>query len=437
MQTRTIVRTLMGWSVAACTALPLSAQPGQPGQRGSDRPGQRSPFAQPESDQGFGTADLSRRGPRVRSLELRVKTIAGEVLEPDDLSFQLTVMHFWAGWHRGSLDSLGTVKTLLEEYEPRGVRFLSVALDPSREQAREALITAEAIDVAGWTHAFNIEHQPALDTVFFSETYAIPTVVVLGPARQVLWQGDLSGLATMLPSLVEEHEPQEAQRIAALEKSVGMTVKDARAMLEYARDALRQEPKDFVYMLQLVGKVPEGLDEVPDVLAQGRDIGRALLGLNPAEQAEYSDARRITTQGAMRLDRLTERASKVNLSAGRPEADALTAKTRYDMGQAAVDSGNRAVAYGHFKWVVENAPSSPAGEAALVKIAEFDADAEFTAELAATEANRLANAELQMAKAYLAAEQADIARTTLQKIIDTWPDSQAAAEAKTLLEANP
>jgi TolA-binding protein len=367
-------------------------------------------------------------------MHLQLKTAAGEVLAPEALDNQITVIHFWAGWHRGSLDSLAQVKAMLEEYEPQRVRFVSVALDPSREQAREAIAAADAADVPGWTHVFNIEHQPALDTVFFKDNYSIPAVVVLGPGRKERWRGDFAELASLMPELVEKLRPDEAARLAILEQQVGMKVADSVATLQYGREALRQSPKDFVYMLQLVERVPEAFDEVPELLAHGRDLGRALLALSAEEQSAYSDARRIAPQGAMRLDKLVQKATEANLAAGRPEADALTAKTRYDLGLRDLEQGDRPGAYAHFQWVAQNAPSSPAGQAAVAKAAELEADASFIKELADAEASRKANARLQMAKAYLAAGQQKVGEKTLQEVIDTWPDTPEAAEAKKLLQ---
>ncbi len=94
-------------------------------------------------------------------------------------------------------------------------------------------------------------------------------------------------------------------------------------------------------------------------------------------------------------------------------------------------------AYGKYKWIVENAPGTPAADAAAPRVKEYEADAKFMAAVAAAAKERDAASDLWMAKSLIKAGKVEEGQKILAELVKKYPDTAAGKEAATLVDTGP
>lgn len=78
-------------------------------------------------------------GKKYRNFELDALAGGKVELTTEVLSHDYTLLAFWAGWNRASHGGMAEATRLLEEYGPKGLQFVSVALDSDKSELRKSV----------------------------------------------------------------------------------------------------------------------------------------------------------------------------------------------------------------------------------------------------------------------------------------------------------
>lgn len=109
-----------------------------------------------------------------RPFEAELTTLEGKKLSlPKDLAGKVVVIDFWASWCPTCVEEMPRTKKVYEKYRPKGVEFVGISLDETKEKA-EKFVKANQMN---WVQAFD---GPASPTAQKYAVAGIPSLWVIG-----------------------------------------------------------------------------------------------------------------------------------------------------------------------------------------------------------------------------------------------------------------
>ncbi len=373
-----------------------------------------------------------------------------------DYDGQLLAIYFWASWHPPAIAQFDTLEAIAEHVGDQGVCFLGVCLDDLAQgdaSARETI--AAAASGAHWKHTFAQTTMPPLDTRFFGEAYAIPTVWLVSPDGEALWSGHPAELPEQLAGFLESHPPTvvpeasddttgdaddadvadiDAPSADPPDVTDELVAEAKRALLD-AEDAYTADPPDFGAVLSALASIAPEAAPQPLIAAHGQRWKRMLDAADADTMAGLVAARDADPNAALALDGFLLATAGVDAMAGKDMASPDRVALKLKGAQRHADRDRPLEAYDDFLWVVDHAAGTPDADPALIHVLRFEADPEKMAAVAAAENQRKAEAQLFLAKGYVQNYNEDEAIVELEKLIADYPDTEAALEAKALLDA--
>ncbi len=414
------------------------------------------------------------------------KTLDDRVIKAQDYQGKLLVVHFWSTWHRPSVRQLETLRAILDHTAPLGVAMVGICLDDPNEgtvMAQTMLAGATASLTAGttWDHVLAHAQMPALDTRFFDEAYAIPSVWVVSPDGEALWQGHPSELPEALLGFLQTHPPtalpdatlaeaqptddsdaqaseadpaaareallaEQARRAATAGQELDATaalaalatqtaaVQAARAALLEADTAWTADPPDYAGALAALATIDPASHPDPLVAAHGQRWSRVIQSLSAHAQAGLLAARDALPEAGFALDAYLAAAAAVDPMAGQPMAEASRIEPRVSRGLRDAQRERHAEAYKTFSSVLNIALGMPEADEALIHALRYEADEALMAEIAAADAESRAQAMLFLAQGHAAGFREEQAAEVLRELIAQYPDTPTAKQAQDMLD---
>jgi len=114
---------------------------------------------------------------------------------------ELTVIDFWATWCQPCLRSMPELNELYHEYEERGVNFIGISIDGTRNQSK----------LKPFIHSLGIEYTILRDVnsevMTDLNVYSVPTLLIVDKKGEVVFihEGFRPGDKSYIQEKIEEH----------------------------------------------------------------------------------------------------------------------------------------------------------------------------------------------------------------------------------------
>lgn len=350
------------------------------------------------------------------------RSVENEAIHSQMLSDKLVVVEFWAAWSKPCMDTMPAMVERFKTWEPKGVVFIGVGMDESRETMMTALLTHsvdwyQVSDFKGW--------DSELANVW--EVDVIPRVFILTPSGEVCWVGHPNKLDAALQEAYESYPPtpesedvirRRSDALVSLdEAAAALAIHDYDAALQ-AMAAIAPEVLGHRSMRQKVGVL---LRKVQMTLSQDQTWADTLLA-NP------ESAQKLTALSESLASAVRNAEAAVDQPAG-PNPQVVAAK--FASAQKAHDAGNYADAWDDYDWLARMAAHTDEGQTAATRLAEYEADPAITKSIKVEKAERLAQSTMSLARSYQKAGRDDLAKAQYQKVLDEYPDAErSCVEAK-------
>jgi thiol-disulfide isomerase/thioredoxin len=376
------------------------------------------------------------------------RDIDGNQISSASLDGKMVLIDLWATWCHFCMEEVPHVVRVNEQYGPQGLVIVGISQDQDRS-AWQRGIKEKGMN---WVQSLDSDNKDPLSKQFGDAKGGIPYAVLLSPAGEVLWAGHPAQMDGPLADAFKKFTPR------ILDKR---TLAEVTAALDKAETAVKGG--DMLAAARAMSKVPAGATKekslAPRVEQLQKDLSEYVAGiLTEAEELvgkqDYTGA--ITKLGPVSalpgLADSKKAAEKLAAIKAMPEAKAAfeaAAKAEQERAKAArsEDALNAAKklkadkkdeqAYLAFKDVARQYAALPAGAAAAEEVAAYEKDPSFVKRVTTGASEAKARAALNLANSYKNAGRADLAKTKYQAVIDQFPGTPAAAEAKKELEALP
>ncbi|MCC7191325.1 MAG: redoxin domain-containing protein [Phycisphaeraceae bacterium] len=259
-----------------------------------------------------------------------------------------------------------------------------------------------------------------------------PYSFVLSPKGEVVWHGHTSALTGNVEAALKKTPPQ-LDRKMWIELSVRQ-LKEIHRLLD-----ANKEKQDYRQPLALLGTIQQPVWDDPAVQALSRKILPFFDSKKQDDQwslATYLDA---YAGGKKSLEAM--RASLTKAPSSQPASKTSAADKREDYANQRLAAADRyretekhPQAYRAYKQIVKIYAGTAASKAAAEQVKKYEADEKFMADLKQLEMEQDAKAMLSEAAGYRSAKREDLAIETYKKVIETYPDTEWAKEAKKALE---
>jgi len=357
------------------------------------------------------------------------------------LKGKLVVVDFWATWCGPCMAEAGHMVQINKTYQPKGLQMVGISLDANKG---EMMSVAKQSGFA-WPQYFDgLVWENKIGRAW--GVTSIPRTFLIGPDGKVLWSGHAAQLDQQLEKAFKEHPPQLVDP---------KVLADAKAAVDRADSALKAG--DTKLALQAMSKVPADAradkefaaraDEVRKTLEQAAES--TLQDVEPLiQKSQYVEATARLRELSTGLDG-TPTAAKAKKRLGellaKPEVKAALAKAeRTKQADAALavaqqlkDQHKDEQAYSRFKGVATDFADIPAGATAAAVAKEYEKDPNFVKRATESAASTKASSALRVAQSYATAGRKDLARKKYQEVINEFPGTTYAEQAKKGLAALP
>jgi len=367
-----------------------------------------------------------------QDVEFEMVTADDEKFSSQDLKGKLVVVEFWATWCGPCVRMIPHLREINSEYKSQGVAMISVSVDSKRDLPKARKMIREKR--MAWTMVLDAEQGRPLDKQFFKGGYGIPHAFLISPDGKLLWEGHPGSLEKQIKSALKTHSPYEYSGEEAGDADA--LPSDALELAKLARMAVAGEP-EFRQLLILAKALPEDQLTHAKVKSFGRSVKRALGKLEGDMLEVYEAYRENDPEGAAALDLWLTSASG-SISDGTEgnfhEASPRQVARKFKQGEKAEAAGDMVTAYECYRWIVNRAPNSDEAMLAQDVVLTLEADPEFMAQLEQQAREKAAADLMKMAANYINAEMSEKAEQVYQDVIDQYPTTQAAKDAKAALQ---
>ena len=368
----------------------------------------------------------------------------GTHITSDALKGRLVLVDFWATWCGPCMAEAPHMVKVRDKYQERGLVIIGISLDDDKAKllrvAQQSNFTwPQMFDGKGWENRMAKEWGVT----------GIPATFLLDPEGVVVWKGhpaqmdapiekafaatppriiDPKLLASITTSLDEAERMLKDKKTAEALKAFSRIPADARSdgKLSARVDALQKE---------LQGHADQAYTDA-DALIEKKDFANAVAQLKGLSNLKGLP---IAQRAAGRLKELlampevkaaTEAAAKAQKDAEKAgKADEALAAAR----KLQADKKDEQ-AYNQFKTITTAYPNTPAAAAAEAEIKKYDADPIFTKKRIQALADSKAKGMLSVAASYKSAGKTDEARARYQAVLDQFPGTTYADQAKKELD---
>jgi thiol-disulfide isomerase/thioredoxin/outer membrane protein assembly factor BamD (BamD/ComL family) len=370
--------------------------------------------------------------------KLQFKSVKGDDINLASYKGKMVIVDFWATWCGPCMAEAPHMVQINEQYKAKGLQIIGISLDQTGNDAAKG-----AID-----HGFNWPQ--ACDNGVWKSAYAqswgvdsIPQTFIISPDGIVLWRGHPALIEQPLEAAFKDHPPQLVDP---------KVLADANSTLDEVDQAIQSN--DAPAAIKALGKVS------PDAMLDGKVSGRVLADqgklqnagskmladVEPLVQAKsYLDAiaklqdiskgffgSPTSDKARSRLDELMkDPACKEAVDAERRQRAADDALTQAQSLQAQKKDMD---AYLQFKQIAANFSGTPAADTAAKAIAVYEQNPDFVKAAKESAVAGKAKSLLNLAEAYKRAGRTDLATAKLQRVIDDYPNTSFAQQARQALD---
>ncbi len=166
--------------------------------------------------------------------QFELQTLEGKPFTHETQQGKLTVLEFWATWCPPCVAAMPHTKALYERFGPKGIEFVGISYDKTREDLDRGL---EDLEVT-WPQVFDPERQ----TLHTFGVGMLPRIMILDPQGVIAWSGHPNDLDAALWQAIEKHRPDlydsaEAQAAIGEQQRRKAEQEAARAKAEAERQA--------------------------------------------------------------------------------------------------------------------------------------------------------------------------------------------------------
>jgi thiol-disulfide isomerase/thioredoxin len=370
--------------------------------------------------------------------DLSFKAVDGTPISLEKMKGKIVVVDFWASWCGPCMAEAPHMVQLNQRYGPMGMQMIGISLDQDRAAMAEA-VRAKSLN---WPQFIDGTGGKQFAGIWGVDS--IPRTFIIGPDGKVLWTGHPARIDRELEKAFKEHPPQLVDPViladanAALEKAnIAMKAGNTRAALQGLSKvpADASKDKEFASKLEaarnaLEAEAAEMLESVDPMIKQG-DYVQAVAKLK-----ELSSALEGSATGKKANARLAELSGKPEVKTALAKAErARQADAALDAAQKLKDGKKDADAYAHFKSVAKDYPDTDAGTKAAAAVQEYEKDPTFVKRANEAAAATKAASAMKVAQSYVTAGRPDLARKKYQEIIDQFPGTSYAEQAKKAIAA--
>jgi thiol-disulfide isomerase/thioredoxin len=370
--------------------------------------------------------------------DLSFKAVDGTPISLEKMKGKIVVVDFWASWCGPCMAEAPHMVQLNQRYGPMGMQMIGISLDQDRAAMAEA-VRAKSLN---WPQFIDGTGGKQFAGIWGVDS--IPRTFIIGPDGKVLWTGHPARIDRELEKAFKEHPPQLVDPViladanAALEKAnIAMKAGNTRAALQGLSKvpADASKDKEFASKLEaarnaLEAEAAKMLESVDPMIKQG-DYVQAVAKLK-----ELSSALEGSATGKKANARLAELSGKPEVKTALAKAErARQADAALDAAQKLKDGKKDADAYAHFKSVAKDYPDTDAGTKAAAAVQEYEKDPTFVKRANEAAAATKAASAMKVAQSYVTAGRPDLARKKYQEIIDQFPGTSYAEQAKKAIAA--
>lgn len=348
---------------------------------------------------------------------------SGSAIDLVDLRGKIVVVDFWAAWCEPCVAQAEHLARINEQYAGKGLQLITVSLDSDPTDLTSALKGKTfswpiASEIAGWNSPIPREWGVG----------SLPQTFVIAPDGVVLWRGHPKNLDSVLADAFKQHPPQ------LLDSKALATVLALLSQIEAAIAA--NKPGEAVKLLLAIPAEVRGDSRIAGRLeasaARLQDFAKAQFAQADALIAEKKYAEASTKleevqkafEGYPASGQARERLAQLENDPGVKAHAAMEQRLKESNAAFATalqtSTRDAGAATLMFKQIIKDFPNTPAAEKSTAWLAEQEA-----------------SSQLRLGDSAASIEQWDKARTRYQSVLDRFPNTQAAKEARKKIDRLP
>lgn len=365
---------------------------------------------------------------------LKFVAVDGRRVDLEELRGQLVVVSFWATWCKHCMKEGPHMVQIHKDHADKGLHIIGISLDSDKNK----LLKVVKQSGFAWPHYFDGK---VFENIISKQwgPDGVPTAFIIGPDGTVLWTGHTARIDRPLAEAFRDHPP------LVIKPEV---FEQASALLDRVESAVQQ--RDGFAALGAMAKLPVEAKRNPALRQRAEAVQPELLRLAAAAVNEASD---LATKGrygeaadALRVvvqlfpDEETGKQASTGLNRLLQDPKSAAEIERFDQEQAAAllldqakslaEQKKHGEAYNSLKRLLDQHPKAAAASEARGLFRQYERDPALVRRANDAAAGDKPKSLLNMARNYKNIGKKDEARRRLQEVVDQFPGTSYADEAK-------